>query len=236
MMLGFIHFVTPLLLLGLLAGGIPWLLHLLSSVKAQEVYFPTLRFLRMSMEKTARRRRIQHWLLLMTRTLLLAGLALAVAQPFSDAIGNWGGRAGDAAAIILDNSYSMAARREGDAKSTAPDELTRFSKAKAEIRSLLDGETKPALCLLTATSNGDPVGDLTSRRDEVRKTLDQINIGYVPSSVGQRVSDAIDRLKKQHNPQKVVYLFGDLQRNSYEELLGLKALQENPDVHLLLVL
>lgn len=235
MTLAFIHFVTPLLLLGLLAGGIPWLLHLLSSVKAQEVYFPTLRFLRMSMEKTARRRRIQHWLLLMTRTLLLAGLALAVAQPFSDAIGNWAGRAGDAAVIILDNSYSMAARREGDPKTASADDLTRFSKARAEIRSLLDGETKPALCTLTATNNGEPVGVLTSRRDEVRKALDPISIGYVPASLGQRVSDSIDRLKKQPNPQKVIYIFGDLQRNTYEELLNLKALRDNPDVHVLVV-
>ncbi len=53
-------FATPLLLLGLLATAIPFILHLLSSVKAQEVFFPTLRFLKRSMEKTARRRRIQN--------------------------------------------------------------------------------------------------------------------------------------------------------------------------------
>ena len=71
-------FATPLLLIGLVAAGIPFLLHLLSSIKAQEVYFPTLRFLRMSMEKTARRRRIQHWLLLLLRAGLLALLPMAL--------------------------------------------------------------------------------------------------------------------------------------------------------------
>ena len=44
-------FVTPLLLLGLLAAAIPPLLHLLSSVRAREVEFPTLRFLRASLER-----------------------------------------------------------------------------------------------------------------------------------------------------------------------------------------
>ena len=53
-------FVTPLLLLGLLAAAIPFVLHLLASVRAQDMLFPTLRFLKISMEKTARRRRLQH--------------------------------------------------------------------------------------------------------------------------------------------------------------------------------
>ena len=72
-------FISAWLLVGVAAAGIPFLLHLLSSVKAQEVYFPTLRFLKISMEKTARRRRIQHWLLLILRSALLALLATSLA-------------------------------------------------------------------------------------------------------------------------------------------------------------
>src|ERR1035437_3631203 len=98
-------FVAPLLLLGLLAALIPWVLHLLSSVRAQEVFFPTLRFLKLSMEKTARRRRIQHWLLLAVRTLLLALLCLAVAQPITAAVGGWMGFNKSAAVLVVDNSY-----------------------------------------------------------------------------------------------------------------------------------
>src|ERR1035437_807813 len=82
-------FLEPWLLAGLLAAGIPFVLHLLSSVRAQEVQFPTLRFMQLSMEKTAHRRRIQHWLLLLLRAALLAMLARAVAQPISQATGNW---------------------------------------------------------------------------------------------------------------------------------------------------
>ena len=76
-----LSFATPLLLIGALAAGIPWVLHLLSSVRAQDMMFPTLRFLRMSMEKTARRRRLQHWLLLLLRTALFALFAISVAEP-----------------------------------------------------------------------------------------------------------------------------------------------------------
>ena len=72
-------FLAPWLLVGALAAGIPVLLHLLSSVRAPEMLFPTLRFLKISMDKTARRRRLEHWLLLLLRSALLAMLAVAVA-------------------------------------------------------------------------------------------------------------------------------------------------------------
>ena len=100
-------FATPLLLIGLVAAAIPFVLHLLSSVRAQEVYFPTLRFLKASLQKTARRRHIQHWLLLLLRSGLLALLAIAVAEPISQATGGWLGGQEHAAVIILDNSGSM---------------------------------------------------------------------------------------------------------------------------------
>src|SRR6056297_931669 len=106
MILG-LTFATPLLLIGLLAAGIPFVLHLLSSVNAPEVHFPSLRFLHSSMQKTARRRRIQQWLLLALRSLLLALLAMAVAEPISEATGGWLGSGRSAAVIVVDNSYSM---------------------------------------------------------------------------------------------------------------------------------
>ena len=233
MMLAF-TVLAPWLLVGLAAGAIPWVLHLLSSVKAQEILFPTLRFLKISMEKTARRRRIQHWLLLLVRTLLLAGLAFAVARPVSEAIGSWAGKQADAVAIILDNSFSMMSRLEG-AGAEKGEEGTRFGKAKAEISALLDGESKPALAMFITSNGQEPVMEPTTHLDGVRKLIGPAGIGYVPASLAQRVTDAVEKLKRQPNPQKVVYLFGDLQRTSYEELIGLKALKDSPGVHLLII-
>jgi len=62
-----LEFVTPLFLLCILAAAIPLALHLISNIRAEETQFPTLRFLKMSMEKTARRRRIEDLLLLLLR-------------------------------------------------------------------------------------------------------------------------------------------------------------------------
>ena len=77
-----IDFSYPLLLLvGLLAAGIPVLLHLLNRIRSPIVPFPTLRFLKITVQKTSRRRQLQQWLLLVLRMALFALLGMAVAGP-----------------------------------------------------------------------------------------------------------------------------------------------------------
>jgi Aerotolerance regulator N-terminal/von Willebrand factor type A domain len=74
-------FAAPLMLIGLLAAGIPVLLHLLNRIRSPIVQFPTLRFLRITAQKTSRRRQLQQFLLLLLRMAVFAVLAMAVAGP-----------------------------------------------------------------------------------------------------------------------------------------------------------
>ncbi|MFB3892754.1 MAG: BatA domain-containing protein [Phycisphaerae bacterium] len=227
-MLSGLKFVAPLLLLGLLAALIPWLLHLLSSVRAQEVFFPTLRFLKLSMEKTARRRRIQHWLLLAVRTLLLAMLCLAVAQPITAALGGWMGYGRAAAVLLVDNSYSMAAR-EG--------QFSRFDKATAEAKALLGGEEKPAQAGLLLTNSGT-VTPLTARLEDVRTDLGKTTIGYGPGALAERFSMAVEMLDKEKSlPRKAIYIFSDLQASSLARLVESPAgsFASHKDIHVFII-
>lgn len=220
-------FATPMLLIGLAAASIPFVLHLLSSVKAQEVYFPTLRFLQLSMEKTARRRRIQHWLLLVLRALLLAFLALSAAEPFSDATGGWLTGRNYAAVIILDNSFSMAARNGADA---------RFDRAKAEATALLDGTGRPTIAaVMTTCSDGKGNDVLTAEVVELRDEVARARIGFGRASVARCVAQAVKLLSEDPSAQKSIYLFSDMQKSSFEELVDLKELAEAKDIHLLVV-
>lgn len=219
-------FHTLPLLIGLLAAAIPLLLHLLSSVKAREVYFPTLRFLRLSMEKTARRRRIQNWLLLMLRSILLGLLAIAVAEPFSDATGGWLGGNNYAAVVILDNSFSMSARGESGA---------RFSRAKTQASALLGGENKPALAALITTNGPQVPKEMTAALDGLREEIDKTQISFSRSFLSQRVAAAVELLEKQAASQKSIYLFSDMQRVSFRELTSLKELAQADDIHLMIV-
>jgi len=219
-------FATPLLLIGVLAAAIPFVLHLLSSVRAQEVYFPTLRFLRVSMEKTARRRRIQHWLLLLLRALLLGVLAMAVAEPISQATGGWLSGRRYAAVIVLDNSMSMGAKSGSS---------SRFARAKDEAASLLSGQDRPALAAVLTTNGPAVSGELTARFDHLREGIAKTALAYGRAPIAGRVAAALELLQGQSAPRKAIYLFSDLQRISFEELASLEALARSKDVHLLVI-
>lgn len=225
-------FAAPLLLLGLLAMAIPLLLHLLARSRAQEMLFPTLRFLRISMEKTARRRRVQHLLLMILRMAMLGALALAVAEPITRALGGWTGGKRYACAVILDNSLSMSAA-PGPGNAFA----TRLDKAKTEAKALLSGDEKPALAALLVTNGPGASGeeDLSAELDVLRDRIDQVAPSCGRAPLADRIAAAVRILEKQSVPQKAIYVFSDLQKATFEEVAALEALAKAKDIHLLVV-
>src|ERR1035437_7168350 len=81
MMLAAISFFDPAMLAGLAAGTIPVVLHLLNRICSPIVMFPTLRFLKITAQKTSRRRQVQQYLLLLVRMLVFAMIAMAISRP-----------------------------------------------------------------------------------------------------------------------------------------------------------
>jgi len=208
-------FLTPWLLVGALAAGIPVLLHLLSSVRAPEMLFPTLRFLKISMDKTARRRRLEHWLLLLLRSLMLAALAVAVAEPIlRTAAGFWSDRR-FAAVLIVDNSYSMDARA-GSA--------TRFRRACSQAAELLSDADHPsqATVLLTNPAPGAPAD--TALQSDMGVLLQRLQeAGRAPPNGGQAplaetIARAEEILAGSSVAQRAIYVFSDRQKLSTDGL------------------
>ena len=220
------EFVSPWLLLGLLAAGIPVLLHLLSSVRAPQQYFPTLRFLQISMQKTAHRRRLQHWLLLLLRSVLLALLALGVAQLVVRKSGTlWGGDR-YAAVLVLDNSYSMEVSDNGS---------TRLERAKRQAMALLDGGHKPTQAALMLSNDDATSASLSGDLARLRQQVDESQIGPGRAGIAQRVAQALALLDKQDLPGKRIYIFSDLQEASFADLVKLPELKNRGDIQLLVV-
>ncbi|HYG21627.1 MAG TPA: BatA domain-containing protein [Verrucomicrobiae bacterium] len=75
-------FLAPWFLLGGLAIAGPILFHLIRRVTRDRVLFSSTRFLRPVAPKVTRRRRIQHWILLLLRCACILLIALAFARPF----------------------------------------------------------------------------------------------------------------------------------------------------------
>ncbi len=112
-------------------AGVPLLLHLLNRRQSPVVMFSTVRFVKLSVQRTAARRRVQKWLLLACRSLLIALLVWAVAQPVRRLAGGWGKTGGAAvAAIVVDTSYSMQLQEGG---------TTLLARADADVQDLLRG-------------------------------------------------------------------------------------------------
>ncbi|HZG01128.1 MAG TPA: BatA domain-containing protein, partial [Chitinophagales bacterium] len=108
-------FAYPAFLWALAALAIPVIIHLFSFRRYKTVFFPNVAFLREVKQQTDSRTRVKHWLVLLSRVLLLAFLVLAFAQP-SVRKDNAAVRTGKSAvSIYVDNSFSM---QQTDAEQT----------------------------------------------------------------------------------------------------------------------
>jgi len=107
-----IGFTAPWALPGLAAAAIPLLLHLFARRVPPTVLFPATRYLAETARAHHRRLTLQHWLLLLVRTLLIAALVLAAAGPTLPSSGI-ATHAPTAIALVLDNSLSSAATAGG---------------------------------------------------------------------------------------------------------------------------
>ena len=101
--------LAPLFALALAGLAIPVLLHLTQKEKKEVVFFPSLMFVRKIPYQASRRRRIQHWFLLMLRLAALALIILAFTRPLwntADAPLALGQGAREVV-VLVDTSYSM---------------------------------------------------------------------------------------------------------------------------------
>jgi len=206
-------FLTPLYLLGTIAAGIPIILHMVHRRRAQRVLFPTIRFLKMSNERTSRRQRIQDLLLLLLRIALLVLLAFALAQPFF-ARGS-GGR-DLKAVILLDNSYSMGTTHERTARFATAKTL-----ADAVIDHLPDGAQ--AALLLACPPHGHPPPILTDDREKLRREILKAPLSQARADMTAAVGRAYSILAEEKAATQELYVVTDLQRNAWPEPPGQQA-------------
>jgi len=108
-----ISFAAPWALVGLLAAGIPLLLHLVRRHEAPEVVFPAVRYLEDATRQQQRRLKLRHWLLLLLRTLLVVALVLAAAG-MTLRRRHFGPHPPGALVVVLDNSVASAAVVDGE--------------------------------------------------------------------------------------------------------------------------
>ena len=206
-------FLTPFMLWGTLAAGVPIALHFFFRSRYRTIPWAAMKFLLTSVEQTSRRLRFQELLLLILRCVVLALLALAFARPLTTlARGSGRGDAVDAV-FVMDVSYSMGARdgaktrlqRAQDAALKIIEELPLHSTV--QIVACAD---RAALLGPQAPGNLDQAGHLIRNLQ-----LTSLATDLAPGAV-----EAASILQRGQAANKELYLFSDMQKSGWERQAG----------------
>ncbi|WP_435016663.1 BatA domain-containing protein [Tundrisphaera sp. TA3] len=207
----------PLLQLGIAATALPILIHLLNRRKHREMRWAAMRFLIAALQKNKRRVKVEQWLLLAVRTMVVLLAVLAMAKPFLESLGALPLLPGQRThrVLVLDGSLSMD-YTAGDA--------TRFGQAKALASRLVqDARGGDALSVvLMADPPRVVVGDAapSSNRDELLKEIESITLPHGGTDLVASFN-AIDRvLDVSPIPRKEVVFLSDLQSASWQTAPG----------------
>jgi hypothetical protein len=196
-------FFNPWFLVGIAAVAVPIVVHLVRREHAKRVPFPSLMFLRRIPQKSVRRRRLRHLLLLALRCLALLLLALAFARPFipSDAVSSSG--AGRSLVILLDTSYSM---QYGN----------RFRQAQERARSLItDAGPKDRVALMAFSEGYEIVRPLSLDRDAILADLAGLQPTLHATNYVQALRGAASVLSGAADQEKTVALISDFQATGW---------------------
>lgn len=205
-------FAVPLFLAAALAAAIPVILHMVNRQRAKQLPFPTLRFLRVSVEKTRRRKRITDVLLMLVRSSILVFIALGLAKPTVTNLKSlFRTGASSAVAVVFDNSASMG---------TVDNDRPRFDTAQAAAGQVLD-QLRDGDQVAFFPTCGTPFpqqGKLDRSQDQVRQMLAGTRLAYERADLGAQIIEARKLLAKADATNRQIFVISDMQRVSWESL------------------
>lgn len=213
MLLGF-GFLNWAMLGWLAAASLPLLIHLWNRRQHREVPWAAAEFLLAALRKNARRLRLEQWLLLAVRTLLILLIVFAVAQPYMEQLGLIAPNVGRThKVIVVDGTFSMGFK---------PADRSRFQRAKQLATQIVEESPQGdafSLVLLGKPPRvvvGTPAFEPNDFVEEIENLQLPHTAGDLPATL-QRVQEIVERAEKD-NPrltQTEVYFISDLGRATW---------------------
>ena len=203
-------FLNPLFLFGLLAAGIPLVIHLWNRRRFVTIDFSSLIFLTAAHRENARRFQLRELLILFLRMLIVALIALALARPFLTlGLPVASVRAKTDLVIVLDNSYSMA-YQDIDG--------VRFEKAKTLAINILDTlRHGDSAALILMSDLPKPIfRQLTPDIESVTEAIDDTEVSYRTTNVQPSLELAHEILAESEQLNKEIYLISDFTQNGWK--------------------
>ncbi|MDZ7780995.1 MAG: BatA domain-containing protein [Gemmatimonadota bacterium] len=200
-------FLVPLFLLGMVGLAIPLAIHLTRRQRRNVVAFPSLMFLAKIPYQEQRRRRIQHWFLLLLRAVALALIVFAFARPFFDRSDLIAGTASGPreVVVLLDRSYSMDVEGRMDGARSEAERI--FEQLGPLDRASLVTFDRSAAVLVRSTSD----------RGRLRAALDTVRSGSDVTRFSPALKVAQTILEESELPASTVHLLSDFQRTGWSD-------------------
>jgi hypothetical protein len=205
-------FGNAMMLAWLAAAALPIIIHLWNKRKYREVPWAAMEYLLAAMRKNSRRIRVEQWLLLAVRTLIVVLIVLAVAEPFMERLGlSFVAGTRTLKIFVIDGSYSMAFK---------PADRSRFDQAKALAQQIVedspqgDGFTLVLMAAPPVTIVGKPALEKQEFFDELQN-LKFVDGGGDLSATLAKVEEIFQEAKSSGLDRTEVYFLTDLGRTSW---------------------
>lgn len=208
------------------AVAVPIVIHLVFGRRARRIDLGTLRFLKIVISRSARRKRLKRWLLLALRMACVALLAMMFARPFLAARQHKGDRR--LVVILLDRSASMElvgdrGRLLDVAVQQAQDVAAGCGEGTRIEAAWFDHAVHP----LGGTDRPDSPSRSTLSLDE----LEPPEAAWSTTDYGRALAWARDVCVQSDRGRKEIHLFTDLQRSGLDRT-DAEPLPEDIEVHL----
>lgn len=215
-------FLTPLYLLGALAVALPVVFHMIRRTPRRRREFSSVMFLEPSPPRITRRSRIEHWVLLLLRSLAVCLLAMAFARPFWRTSEDQPLTDGESRDFVLLVDTSASMRREGvwGAAVARASELLETMQPHDRV-SLIAFDLRPR----TLVDLEQWTGLQPAQRVAAAKTaVADLSPGWGATDLGGALIDAAERLDSQaaddETPRtQTIIVISDLQAGSRMERL-----------------
>jgi hypothetical protein len=206
----------------LAAAAAPVLIHLLTRRQYRETNWAAMDFLLAAVKRRARRIRLEQLLLLVLRTLTIATVVIALAEPYVERAGAIFSPGGNTHRVfVIDSSYSMAYKSN---------DRTRIDQAKEYAKQIIDHATPGDGFTLVQMANppravvSTPALETGPIRQEI-ENLELLHTGADVLVAMAEVRKLIDAVRRD-SPRLVnteVYFFSDMQRASWMPASGSSA-------------
>jgi hypothetical protein len=198
-------FLNPAVLFGLLAAGIPVLIHLLNLRKLKRIDFSTLAFLKELQKNKIRKLKLKQWLLLALRVMLILLIVMAFARPTLKgvALGGTTSAAKSTAVFIFDDTFSM---------SVVTPEGSYFNQAKRIADNLINNLQESDEAALVLVSGNDEEITTTQDLGNLSQRIKELQLSQASGTLDKAIIKAAQVLGQSKNFNKELYIISDYQK------------------------